>query len=735
MSMTEEIARLTGRLVFEVDNKPLINFESKLGEVILKIKSLADLTKNKLTLGVSVDKKAFRDQVDGILKSKIKISNVSLDATTLKEQKTKLREYLESTKISVKNVSVSKASLSEQKLATMEALGKISVRVTPQLAGFAHLRRDLKSKLKTISDENPLHVRMQLFNNNLAIKLRRAMIEAQKSMGELNIRVATPRVKLSVDKVALRDEIKQAIGGRTFGINVSARGGSGGWRRSGYGSGHGSSFFGHAGSHGGHSGFNNLTGLLSSLSNPGGGLGSMFSGLVNTLSPLTMALGSFGIATLAAGKTLNYLNERVEHRIETTAKSQQLNYALMASSEDPAEQERVRKTYVSSAMRYANEINVDSAKRYVSQVRALESRGQTGIQATNFLDDVAATFRAANLDKFQVTQANKEIMTAFTKGTLKGAQATSLLGSLGSVAGEFQLGVAKRNGYKGDIDGAAAFNSKGGHSAQFSSEDVLAGFMYAANATRAVQERHATSVEALQQQVENRVTLRREKIENDPELIAALERRIKAEDNLNKALYPLQKKFAALDGALADFTAKIINRLAGLNPDGTAKVDADAAASAGGEGAAVDPTAFNGTANGGWSSDPAQRKAQQDAAAAADPINKVYNWMTGVNQDQSGQGTTVNSQPDWYKDAFAKMQAQMYNPALMLSTPSPKAGSFTISIAAPQTYVTFEKSDTELGEDRVRELMNAALRDSTNQMQKIAENAFMDVIGGVRALQ
>ena len=110
----------------------------------------------------------------------------------------------------------------------------------PAKIGLTRLEAELKRDLKQISDRNPIKVKVDLNNNNLAIKLRRAMIEAQKRMGEMRIRVANPQVRLQVDRQHLIAEIRAALASADFRIRVNARdadvrrarGGGGGGSRS-----------------------------------------------------------------------------------------------------------------------------------------------------------------------------------------------------------------------------------------------------------------------------------------------------------------------------------------------------------------------------------------------------------------------------------------------------------------------------------------------------------------------
>uniref|UniRef100_A0AAU6VY13 Tape measure protein n=2 Tax=unclassified bacterial viruses TaxID=12333 RepID=A0AAU6VY13_9VIRU len=218
----QEIARLTGKLVFQVDNRPLATFEKKLGGVLTMLRELSTLANKKFTVKVSLDSRSLRAQIEKATKTKISLTNVDISNEALLLQGKKIQEYLNRTTINLTNVRIDVAKLVEQKRFVKTLMGQMSLAlpVTLQLSGMeAQLRKDLK----VISERNPLKISVQLSNNNLAMKLRRAMIEAQKKMGELKIRVADPQVRLKVDKQHLIDEIRAAIASSEFKIRIGAR--------------------------------------------------------------------------------------------------------------------------------------------------------------------------------------------------------------------------------------------------------------------------------------------------------------------------------------------------------------------------------------------------------------------------------------------------------------------------------------------------------------------------------
>ncbi|ATN92781.1 hypothetical protein QGX11_gp018 [Pseudomonas phage PPSC2] len=220
--LQEEIARLTGKLVFQVDNRPLATFEKKLSGVMTMLKEFQGLANKKFVVKVSLDSRSLRSQIEKATKTKISLNNVDISQEALLTQSKRIQEYLNRTTINLNNVRIDISKLVEQKRFVKTLLGQMTIDV-PAKIGLTQMEAELKRDLKAISERNPLKIKVDLNNNNLAIKLRRAMIEAQKRMGELKIRVANPQVQLKVDKKHLIEEIRAALASSEFRIRVNAR--------------------------------------------------------------------------------------------------------------------------------------------------------------------------------------------------------------------------------------------------------------------------------------------------------------------------------------------------------------------------------------------------------------------------------------------------------------------------------------------------------------------------------
>ncbi|QNN99856.1 tape measure protein [Pseudomonas phage phiPsa267] len=218
----EEIARLTGKLVFQVDNRPLTTFQKNLTGVLNGLKELSTLANKKFTVKVALDSRSLRAQIDKATKTKITLNNVDISNEALHTQGKRIQDYLNKTTINLNNVKVDIGKLIEQKRFIKTLLGQMQLTLPVKL-GLNQLERELRTELQAVGKRQHITVEANINTTQFIIKLRRALKHAQNSIGALKIRIADPQVRLKVDKQHLIDEIKAAIASHEFRIRINAR--------------------------------------------------------------------------------------------------------------------------------------------------------------------------------------------------------------------------------------------------------------------------------------------------------------------------------------------------------------------------------------------------------------------------------------------------------------------------------------------------------------------------------
>jgi hypothetical protein len=512
--------------------------------------------------------------------------------------------------------------------------------------------------------------------------------------------------------------------------------------------------------HGGHN-IHNIASGIASIGNTTSSFGSVLSGLTSAISPATLALGGFGLAVGAATSLLGALHDRVEAREHSTADSEQFGFALQASGDDTETQKKARAGYLKASLDYANPINTETAKEYVKQFRAVTSKGYSDDATVKFLDNAAAVKRAANITGIDNTMFDRETRNALSKGKLDSRQSMAVLAHLGAVSGMFELGVARNRGYKGDESGASKYLNKD-HHATFTAKDLIAGYEYVANNTRAVQERHAGSIENSEITLQNQKFLQRVDQENNPELIAAIHDRINAEQDLNKAMAPLQQTLLNFDIALTKLETSMLRTLSGLNPDGTKKTEQQKAiedATAGNiEAPSIDPNALTGKGSP-WSNDPKEFQKQLKQASDADPINRLFNYMFGKKPDTPALGTpsvpdmdlssqifnktpdkNLNYQPKQSKmptlyDTFSAMQSAMSDSGQMQAAATTSQVFNQPITVNNQVDVTIAGSATEKDAQEFMTKVRSEIGTLEGKIPGLSADAVRNMLGQARAQQ
>jgi tape measure domain-containing protein len=228
--LQEEIARLTGTLKFNVEARPLVAFEKRLNGVMNLLREFSTIANKKFTVKVALDSRSLRAQIDRATKAKISLTNIDVSNEALAAQSKRIQEYLDKTPIRLSNVKVDISKLVDQKRFVKTLMGQMQIDMPIKL-GLSAMEAELRREVKIIGERNPIKVSVEISHNQLVQKLRRAMIQAQKNIGALKIRVAEPEVRLKVDKQHLIAEIRAAIQSEQFDIRIGARRHGGGGSR------------------------------------------------------------------------------------------------------------------------------------------------------------------------------------------------------------------------------------------------------------------------------------------------------------------------------------------------------------------------------------------------------------------------------------------------------------------------------------------------------------------------
>lgn len=605
MSMNEEIARLTGSLVFKADYKQLEAFEAMLKRtqtLMTRMMTTADELNKRLDKKFNISAKreakttadvAAERSLTKQLATEQKLARLKRTqfATQLAEQKLvangkREESFLQST--SLKQQVTAAVLASKQHKAQQEALkvevGKAKLQATAEqsrirearLAGILQLRQQRTAQLQ-----------QQAATHQTRLQRAEAGLLAARERG---VRLAEKHQQSQVAAAAResRAQVNQELKTKRFDFAAERHAS---WQ--------------------------------AKQAEPQGlGLGGF-----------TVGLGAAGAALYALTEAASYLGKRIEQRQEVASDSQQFHNALDSSSEDPVVREKFKRAFIETYQEFGQTINLETSRTYSNGVQGLMQKGYTPDEAIKVMRDRAALYRAGNLSTVQQESLNLQYGQVLAKGKAQGDDFKPIHVALGArLAGLVDIGAAHYLGYKGKDEGASGFMLAKQKSGEITPRALDAGNAYAVSHSEEILKRHKSSLDAEQARVSNDQYLRDAGVNEDPKLISALGERLEAERQLIQSTTGLQAAFRDFDVVLVKLQTSMLYMMTGKNADNTEKTPQQRAEEVGAaymiEGSGIDPYALNGKSS-------ARTYQQQLDEDARNPMSKIWRSLFGGNDLQA----------------------------------------------------------------------------------------------------
>lgn len=305
-----------------------------------------------------------------------------------------------------------------------------------------------------------------------------------------------------------------------------------------------------------------------------GGIGGISMGIAEALGPVGLAIAAL---TAVVGAVGHAISERVEKRQESTADTQQFDNALDNSSSNPADRAKFKAAYVHDYQEYGMNIDKESARTYSNGVQGLTQKGYTPDEAIKVMRDRSAMFRAGNLNASQQESINLQLGQVLAKGKAQGDDFKPIHVAVGAnIANMMDIGAARYLGFKGKDKAASGFMLQAQKAGTITPRALDAGIAYAVEHSKEALERHKGSIDAREARLKNDLYLQTAKQQEDPALVGSINDRIEAERKLTEAMAPVNKMFEELDKSLTNFdtgiinlTSKFLNLMSGKKPDGS----------------------------------------------------------------------------------------------------------------------------------------------------------------------
>ena len=226
----EEIARLTGKLVFQVDNRPLMAFEKRLAGVINMLGDLEKLANKKFNIKVQLDSRTLREQLAKASNAKVTLKDVNVSQEALAMAAKRITDKLDTTPITLNKIRVDIASLIAMKKVIRTLVGQIDIMLPIKFQTTA-ADKMLRAWKKETESKFKLRIDADISQHKFLSNVRKSLQNASMKLGP--IKIDTPDIKLKIDREALKQEIRDVLAQirRETTIRVDLRGDSGAGRQ------------------------------------------------------------------------------------------------------------------------------------------------------------------------------------------------------------------------------------------------------------------------------------------------------------------------------------------------------------------------------------------------------------------------------------------------------------------------------------------------------------------------
>lgn len=605
-AINETIARLTGKLVFDVNSAPLLRFQN------LMTSSTRQMTKfgaeyNKLaaamkSLKINVDtaaldkaKAKLNNALNRELRSEVALANQKRQtfAHELAQQKlryagTKEQHGLVSSLVRSQQqgaVVAAKAhaqqlkasAATKQQLASQDAL-------TASLTKQARLQAIVAKTRATTLKADANHLMAMSKTQRIQEQINRAAGQAQRASIKHNAQMASLK-QTNANKATTQTQKNQRFQWaqtrqQQWQANQNAKASQGGF------------------------------GL-------GGGMGGL------------LALGGIGAAIAGLTRAVGLIGERVQARQDATSEAEQYNNLFSQMGKGNQQNvDKLRKGYEKISMDNGAIVSLDDAKMFRTYAISEMQRGKNADQVLKQYEVQQQAYRIAGLTPEEAKRSNIQQQQIRGKGYGDTEDLNTLTEANPLLRPYILKAWGEANKFKDMSDPKkleAAFMKalpKRGLT-----RDVLdrsQQMLVADNQPALIKQQQ--SIQANQNRNDSQAYLTTNNLNSQVELVTAVNDNIKAHKELAEAMQPVNAAMRDLDTALTKLTAGAIREFLGKNADGSDKTPEQRAQQLGTAGGADGIiTLPNESA--------IPRTEQQNLdSQAADPINKLWNWL-GVGKD------------------------------------------------------------------------------------------------------
>ncbi len=299
------------------------------------------------------------------------------------------------------------------------------------------------------------------------------------------------------------------------------------------------------------------------------------------LGGLTIGLGAAGAALYGLVGAVSYLDERIKQRQEGVVETQSFDNLFKGISKNQEIGKSYREAFIKAQNDNGSAIDVDTGKDFRTLAMNMAAAGKTQKQILDTWNTRQQAFTVAGNSRQDNQELNKQMGQMAADGTGAASDANIINNRMPMLVPYVVREFMKEHGIKDYAKGLAQYNKdlKGGKGVKSVWYEEGMRHLVADNAEAL--ERNRNSVASQQQRADNQVYLQENKVNSGEELTSAIADRIAATRDLTDAMAPLAKAAANFDAGLTAastsllrLTATFIRVATGREADGSEKSEA-----------------------------------------------------------------------------------------------------------------------------------------------------------------
>lgn len=338
-----------------------------------------------------------------------------------------------------------------------------------------------------------------------------------------------------------------------------------------------------------------------------------------------LAVGGAAAGVAAIVGAISALGARIDAVQGRVSESQQLeNVLTQAGGKNPANAEFAKSEWLRINAKYGTEASLESAKAYRTFLMSEVARGRSLSQATGTYETRQAAFRGAGMTREEQARANLQLQQIASKSQGDREDLNTFSEAAPLLVEPIRRAWAERN--KHALDGNLEKDFRASTTVgNLKAEDFTKGIELFVKENADAIARQSVSIDANATRLSNAQFLQQQGLDQNPELIGAINERLKSEMELTESLKPLKETAVQLDIALNKLVTSALRMATGKTADGEAMTPEERARQVGNAG-------LDGVISlpGGK---PDTRTTQQKLDADVnDPVSKLWH-LFGVGKD------------------------------------------------------------------------------------------------------